>query len=307
MIELVFRSSLLIGTEMFNSLTTVTAAVLCYILPFVFGGHSLWPYAPQEDPKTFLSSAKDSASKVLAQIHKRWDVDNFPDFLSTVSMLSSGWEVLKTKLELKYLMATRRILEGTPYDDEVKFVISFLGTSVTAGHDSPFNKSFSSRVEWALAPLDMPVRIKFVTRNGAVGNNPCMPYDLCPATYAGQDADMIVIEQSFNCGFGQNENRLHEALVRLAMHMPNQPVIAFSDSLSPNYGEKDCVNKSTLPPEIDPDGMKRLEALKSNHRKNISTTLNRHLSLGEIPKLQHKYRGAGIQMWWVPLQLHSCT
>lgn len=77
-----------------------------------------------------------------------------------------------------------------------------------------------------------------MTRPAGVGNNPCMPYDLCPATYAGYDADMIILEQSFNCGAGDNEIKLYEQMIRLMMRMPNQPILAIAESLSPNYPEK---------------------------------------------------------------------
>ena len=122
-----------------------------------------------------------------------------------------------------------------------------------------------------------------------------MPYDLCPATYSGIDADMIILEQSYNCGFGDNENRIHEQFIRLAMQMPNQPVIAIADSSSPNFGENDCKDKPTDPPAIDENGKKRLEALKSN-KKSISTELN-HVNLGGLGDLQRIYKAAGVQLW----------
>ena len=40
----------------------------------------------------------------------------------------------------------------------------------------------------------------FKVRNGAIGNNPCFPYDACVATHMGTDIDILTWEQSMNCG-----------------------------------------------------------------------------------------------------------
>jgi hypothetical protein len=53
-------------------------------------------------------------------------------------MTHTSWEVLKLKYQLRILS---RAKDG--YDNgNGKFVVSFMGSSVTAGHDSPFNVSF---------------------------------------------------------------------------------------------------------------------------------------------------------------------
>jgi hypothetical protein len=41
--------------------------------------------------------------------------------------------------------------------------------------------------------------IDFVSRNVALGNNPCMPYDVCVKYFVGLDADVVHWEQNYFC------------------------------------------------------------------------------------------------------------
>ena len=72
----------------------------------------------------------------MDDLFKRWEVDKYPNFLQTAAMTKTSFDVLKLKFEHRMLEVATSI--GTKKD----FVISFMGSSVTAGHDSPFNKSF---------------------------------------------------------------------------------------------------------------------------------------------------------------------
>lgn len=67
-----------------------------------------------------------------------------------------------------------------------------MGSSVTAGHDSPFNKSFPILVGNSMAPAFEPLGINIITRNAAMGNNPCMPYDICVRTFAGHLSGIFI-------------------------------------------------------------------------------------------------------------------
>ena len=80
-----------------------------------------------------------------------------------------------------------------------KFVISFLGTSVTAGHDVKFDVSVSELTRQNMKPAFDIAGIEFEVINGAMGNNPCMPYDICVKAFAGLDADIIQWEQVSRC------------------------------------------------------------------------------------------------------------
>ena len=52
-------------------------------------------------------------------------------------------------------------------------------SSVTAGHDSAYNVSFPAQVGRVMAPAFTALGVEFESRNAAMGNNPCLPYDAC--------------------------------------------------------------------------------------------------------------------------------
>ena len=85
--------------------------------------------------------------------------------MDSAAFSHSSWEVLKLKFQ-------ERILSVAKSGKEDTFVTSFMGSSVTAGHDSPFNASFPVLVENLLAPVFKPLNIKLISRNAAMGNNP---------------------------------------------------------------------------------------------------------------------------------------
>jgi hypothetical protein len=90
------------------------------------------------------------------------------------------------------------------------FVMAFMGSSVTAGHDSPFNVSFPVRIGENMAPALEAAGISVESRNAAMGNNPCLPYDVCVKAFSGADADLVHWEQSFNV---RESNLLHGCMV----------------------------------------------------------------------------------------------
>ena len=66
-----------------------------------------------------------------------------------------------------------------------------------------------------------------------------MPYDVCPLTFAGSDADLIHWEQTYNCGFGDCEMIL-ETFIRQSLNIRSRPILIFADSATPNWREQDC-------------------------------------------------------------------
>lgn len=136
-----------------------------------------------------------AASALLAEsmqkISDRWEVDDFPVFLKAAWMPDPSYERMKHKLKLK--------LMGSALGVRQSFVVSFTGSSVTAGHDSPFVKSYPVLVNSALQPVFDAMNVDLVVRNVAMGNNPCKPYDICVRTFAGDNADVVVWEQAYNC------------------------------------------------------------------------------------------------------------
>jgi hypothetical protein len=134
--------------------------------------------------------------------------------IQSAAMTHTSWEVLKLKFQSRILHHAK-----ADYKSDKKFVISFMGSSVTAGHDSPFNVSFpiitqvtstesvdAKTIYYLSLLLNFPLymcvlqtmmspaftafNLTLETRNAAMGNNPCMPYDVCVRTFAGSDVDI---------------------------------------------------------------------------------------------------------------------
>jgi CTP synthase (UTP-ammonia lyase) len=151
------------------------------------------------EAKSKIEATIQATDKILSTLTDRWQINEFPNFLTAVEMSETSWEVLKVKYLHKILSA---ITSNVPTDQKIsetnKFVISLLGSSVTAGHDSHFNVSVSEMTRLFMKPAFDAAGINFIVRNGAMGNNPCIPYDVCVKAFAGADADLIQWEQVIN-------------------------------------------------------------------------------------------------------------
>lgn len=108
----------------------------------------------------FLSKLREAQTvnnRSIESIYNEWSVREYPLFLKSCFMHKSSWEIMKFKL-------MSRIISAFESKEKKSFVISFLGrlfldcyiiifphlisihwlwrfSSVTAGHDSPFNVS----------------------------------------------------------------------------------------------------------------------------------------------------------------------
>ena len=249
-----------------------------------------------------LKTANVAVDKVLTDLGTRWHIQTHPNFLRSVSMSATSWEVMKLKYQSKILDAAAAI-KGNG-SSTTKFVIGFMGSSVTAGHDSPFNVSFPVQTGLIMGPALEPLGISVVSRNAAMGNNPCMPYDLCPRTYAGPDSDIVHWEQSFNCFGSDSEKRdIFEGFIRQAIAMPSNPVVVFTSSDTPNWNKKDCDGKdSTLKPRQSEEDKKALDLLKHGEGKRIASEVNKHgpamQPWGAMLEVFKNYQTrAGIQLW----------
>jgi hypothetical protein len=154
--------------------------------------------------QTFGKYEAEVKSK-LRLIHDRWQISSYPNFLRSFWFSDSSYHILKNKFMSRLLQADLARLHNklqvavnpTKYshlsldgnDPNVisrpKFVISFTGSSVTAGHDHYYNDSFVAIVNDFLKPLFESMNINLIVRNGAIGNNDCIPYDVCVQTFAG--------------------------------------------------------------------------------------------------------------------------
>ena len=149
-----------------------------------------------KEAKSKLETTIKATDKILKSIFDRWQVSKFPNFLQSVELSETSWELLKVKFQLKILTSIASSVGfNEPSSDKNKFVVSFLGSSVTAGHDSAFNVTTSEMTRSFLKPAFDAAGIKLEVINGAMGNNPCSPYDSCVKAFAGLEADIIQWEQ----------------------------------------------------------------------------------------------------------------
>lgn len=174
-----------------------------------------------------------------------------------------------------------------------------MGSSVTAGHDSPFNVSFPILTGVNLRPALEAAGITVDSRNTAMGNNPCMPYDVCVKAFSGADVDIVHWEQSFNCGGDDMNKRVEfEQFIRQSLTLPNQPIVIFSESSTPNWPETDCKNPPS--PKITDDEKKMLSLTNTEPVKIVSEMNNNDDSAAPwraMLEMFKKYKMAGIQMW----------
>ena len=245
------------------------------------------------DLNSKLDDSLKATQKIIDEIFSRWQIDKFPKFLQSAAMTKTSWDVLKLKFEHKILKVFTNKL------DSENIVISFMGSSVTAGHDSPFIKSFPVLTGNKMAPAFKPLNINLITRNAAMGNNPCMPYDICVKTFAGQDADIVHWEQSYNCMSGKPY--IFEQFIRQSIQMPSRPVVVFSDSATPNWKEEDCNNKPSSH-DLKEEEKSMLQSYQGGHYEDIVCNLNKDQvgrwdELHKGKDLLSNYKTAGIQLF----------
>lgn len=179
-----------------------------------------------ESSKNFLLKSQKIALQSIQKIEEEWLIQEYPNFLFSVIMKEKGWNIWKNRFENKILEALN--------NKKSQFIVGFMGSSVTAGHDSLFVQSFPILIEELMKPSMNVLNVNFTSRNLAIGNNPCIPYDLCPLTFSGSDVDVVHWEQSYNCGFGDQQMKL-EQFVRQSIAIPSTPLIIFADSSTPNW------------------------------------------------------------------------
>jgi hypothetical protein len=224
-----------------------------------------------------LRESDRRAVAAIQSIEKEWSLQQFPIFLESVKMGNRGWEMMKNRFELK-------ILEGLR-NGRSDFLAGFLGSSVTAGHDSPFSQSFSVLIEDIMNSTTSALNVNFIAANLAIGNNPCMPYDVCPLTFVGPTADLVHWEQTYNCGF-ENRQMILETFIRQSLHIPSLPILLFADSYTSNWLETDCPDDLSVPLVLS-EHEKRLYQLSRNLSgiKHIAVDANQHVTQRVFPLL----------------------
>lgn len=229
-----------------------------------------------------LALAKNVTDVEIEKIYQEWAIKDYPNFLKSCSMHKSSWELMKYKLILK-------ILSAHTTASSQDYVLSFLGSSVAAGHDSHFNLSYPIVVGNLMRKSFSVLNVNLISRNMALGNNPCMPYDVCVKIFAGLDADVVHWEQTYNCP----NSKILEQFVRQSLTIPNQPVVVFSESATAHWKPSKC---DKMPPShlvsgeekalLDADVVKLVSELNKDEFKR---------AWGVLHDVSRTYREAGIQ------------
>jgi len=196
-----------------------------------------------------MEAAKTATSNAIHNIRSEWQVDLYPNFLKSCSMHKSAWDFMKNRFMQRIL---EHVVDSTKATARREFVITFLGSSVAAGHASFFIESYPIVVGNILSPVFATVGLTLESRNVALGNNPCMPYDVCVKIFAGLDADIVHWEQTYNCG----DRPILEQFVRQAMTIPTQPIVVFSESFTAHWNADKC--NPPPPAHVITDGEKEL-------------------------------------------------
>ncbi len=184
-----------------------------------------------------LQEAINATDNTLQAVSAEWQLSNFPSLLKSATMHRKAYQAMVHKYQKKILLAETLV--------DQKFVISFTGSSVTAGHDSLICQAFPALIEDVMKPIFQILGIDMISRNVAMGNNPCMPYDMCVATYTGTDADVVHWEQTYNCGFGERSIFI-EQFIRQSMFFERRPLVVLSGSSTHNWKAKDCPSEQEL-------------------------------------------------------------
>lgn len=186
---------------------------------------------------------------------------------------------------------------------QTQFVISFIGTSITAGHSkvNDCELNVANFVHEALNVSFDALGIQLVTVNGGIGNYPCMPLDICASVFAGNQADIVHWEHTIACHGNEEELRpTYESFIRQTLALQNQPIIAMSASTIPNWTTDDCPVVDNSEPQImlTPDDVLALSMMKSNPiyaysvlNKNDSVILSEFSAMADLFHYFSNYSG----------------
>lgn len=85
----------------------------------------------------FLSALEDTVRNRRQSILTYWNVSNYPNFLSMMSIPTQSWKIQKAKYMKLLLEANTEHLEKQRHgnsSNSLTFIAGFSGSSVTAGH-----------------------------------------------------------------------------------------------------------------------------------------------------------------------------
>lgn len=157
-----------------------------------------------------FDKALDRLNNITNLIYQRYEFHNtqtFQFFLESSNLPFYAWDLIKFKLAQKILQfaikydgkSTETINSATVSPDQ-EYLMTFGGSSVTAGHDNYYHQSYPFVFERRLVDVFHYLGMKLLVHNIAQGANNCRPADYCYEAMGGDNPDFIVWEQSFNCG-----------------------------------------------------------------------------------------------------------
>ena len=130
--------------------------------------------------------ARGLIKKVLSLIYNRYEFggpygNKF--FMASNNLSPETWDILKFKLATKMLTTNST------------FLMTFSGSSVTAGHDNYYAQSYPYIFKKRMSEIFAKVGIELVVHDIAMGANNCSPYVLCYESMGGSDPDFLNWEQ----------------------------------------------------------------------------------------------------------------
>eukprot|EP01042_Synura_sphagnicola_P007832 gene7832-10030_t len=132
-------------------------------------------------------------------IHQRLEMDYEPwqDFYMMIwNMPEHAWEIIRYKFAVK-------ILKGFLEQQPPSFTMIFTGTSVTAGHESFYSRSYVGIIEERLKKSLTAAGVNLIVRNAAQPAFGCQVNNYCFPSLSigpGEEIDFFAWENTFNCG-----------------------------------------------------------------------------------------------------------
>eukprot|EP01032_Pedospumella_encystans_P008276 gene8276-9842_t len=170
------------------------------------------------EEKSVYGEARGLIKKVLSLIYNRYEFggpygNKF--FMASNNLSPETWDILKFKLATKMLTTNST------------FLMTFSGSSVTAGHDNYYAQSYPYIFKKRMSEIFAKVGIELVVHDIAMGANNCSPYVLCYESMGGSDPDFLNWEQSYNCG---HDDPVFEATARLVGSSKHKGIVYYSAS-----------------------------------------------------------------------------
>lgn len=195
-----------------------------------------------EFPMRKIEKAIELAQESLSTIYNRYELDSKIGqsfFFISQNIDEPSYNLLKYQYAKKI---TNSLSLSLSYPQQ--YLLTFGGSSVTAGHDNQYLQSYPEVIGRKIRPILSVFNISTLVHNIAQGANNCFPSNYCYETMGGNNPDVIGWEQSFNCG---HSNDFFETAPRFALWSNNPGLAYYSQSGSVNGG-KNCPISSISPP-----------------------------------------------------------